>query len=232
MYFRNLIFSALVLAVVVAAILSAYQAFFITPIIIHSEQYEMAAVAADSQADSNSVWAPEDGIERLGWNFSNNFLLCFGFALILLSAMSLQASVTWLKGLCWGGAAYLAVFALPSLGLPPEIPGLQAGYLPARQVWWLYTVLATALSLWLIAYQQVIYKVLAVLLLASPHIIGAPQPRTHGFVNTNAAAGEALTSLWHQFIIQTSIANLVLWLVMGVGAGLLLNKYIQPSLKK
>jgi cobalt transporter subunit CbtA len=228
MYFRNLVFSAFALSIVAGSVLSVYQAFFITPIIVASEVYEVAEIVNHKQTNEHEAWAPEDGIERHGWNFTSNFLVSFAFALILLSAISLKSSVTMLEGVFWGGAAYLTVFAAPALGLPPELPGMEAAYLEGRQSWWLFTVCVTALSLWLIAYQAMVHKIIGLLLLISPHIIGAPQPYVHGFINTNPQAIESLTLLWHQFIIQTSIANLLLWLLIGMGSGFLVNKVIQP----
>jgi cobalt transporter subunit CbtA len=225
MYFRNLVLSAFFIAITAGLIFSAYQAIFITPIIISSEVYEVAEPAASHQIEA---WAPEDGLERHSWSFATNFLLCFAYALILLSAMTVKTSVNAVKGLFWGGAAYLSIFAAPALGLPPEIPGMEAAYLEGRQAWWLFTVILTALALWLIAFQSPLNKGLGVVLILIPHIIGAPQPEIHGFVNTDPQAIEALTMLWHDFILHTSVANALLWLVIGGLSGCLVKKYIYP----
>ncbi|KAF3981463.1 MAG: hypothetical protein HFP81_09295 [Methylococcales symbiont of Hymedesmia sp. n. MRB-2018] len=235
MYFRNLIFSAFALAIIAGTILSIYQAFFITPIIVAAEVYEVVESVTHvghALAETIEAWSPDDGRERHSWNFVSNFLLSFAFALILLSAMSLKASFGLLEGGFWGVAAYLSVFASPALGLPPELPGMEAAYLESRQVWWLFTVFVTTLSLWLMAYQAIVHKVIGLLLIISPHVIGAPQPEMHGFVNSSPQAIEALTLLWHQFIVQTSIANLLLWLMIGLGAGFIVDKYIHPLEEK
>ena len=226
MYFRNLVLSAFAIAIIAGAMLSAYQAFFITPIIVGSEVYEVAEPVSHHQTEEEDAWAPEDGIERHSWNFASNFLLCFAYALILLSAMSIKTSVNTIKGIFWGGAAYLIIFAAPALGLPPEIPGIEAAHLEGRQAWWLLTVILTAISLWLIAFQSNVFKVLGVILLIVPHVLGAPQPEMHGFANTEPAAVEALTRLWYDFILQTSIANALLWVIIGALSGFTANKYI------
>ncbi len=105
---------------------------------------------------------------------------------------------------------------------------MEAAYLEGRQIGWLFTVFITALSVWLIAYQAMVHKLIGLLLIISPQVIDAPQPEVHGFSNTHPQAIEALTGLWHQFVLQTSIANLLLWLVIGMGSAYWLNKYIQP----
>ncbi len=224
MYFRNLVLSAFIIAIVAGLIFSAYQAFFITPIILSSEVYEILE-PVNHQIEA---WSPADGMERNAWSFGTNFLLCFAYALMLLSAMSVKPEVTAIKGLFWGIAAYLTLFVAPALGLPPEIPGMEAAYLEGRQVWWLVTVIFTAVSLWMIAFQSLFYKGVGVVLIIIPHIFGTPQPETHGFANTEPIAIEALTTLWHQFIIQTSIGNALLWLVMGASAGFLIKCFINP----
>lgn len=223
MYFRNLVLSAFSIAVVAGIFFSTYQAIFITPIIVSSEVYEVLEPSAAHQVEA---WAPEDGLERHSWSFATNILLCFAYALILLSAMTLSNSMTAVKGLFWGGAVYLSLFVAPALGLPPEIPGMEAAYLEGRQTWWILTVILTAIGLWLIAFQSPLNKGIGVIMIIIPHLIGAPQPEIHGFVNQDPKAIEALTQLWHEFIIQTSIANALLWLMVGGLSGYFFTKYI------
>ena len=227
MYFRTLVLSAFFIAIVAGLVFSAYQALIITPIIVNSEVYEVAEPVSN-QPEVIEAWVPEDGLERHSWSFATNFLLCFAYALILLSAMTIKSSVNTIKGLFWGGAAYLSIFVAPALGLPPEIPGMEAAHLEGRQAWWIFTVIITLLALWLIAFQSPINKVIGIVLIVIPHIIGAPQPEIHGFANTDVKVIEALTPLWHDFILQTSIANALLWFVIGGLSGYLVKKYIYP----
>lgn len=224
MYFRNLVLSAFTIAIIAGLIFSAYQALFITPIIIDSEIYEVLEPAIPGQVEA---WSPEGGVERHSWSFVTNFLLCFAYALILLSMMATKTSVNAVKGFFWGGAAYLTVFVAPALGLPPEIPGMEAAYLEGRQTWWWLTIILTAISLWLIAFQSLLNKGVGLVLIIIPHIIGAPhQSEFHGFVNTDPKAIEALTLLWHDFIFQTGIANALLWVVIGGLSGYFVEKFI------
>lgn len=225
MYFRNLVLSAIAIAIVASSFLNLYQYFFITPIILASEIYEVIEPTATNTVE---VWSPEEGLERSSFSFIANFLVCFGYALLLLTAMATKDSMKLVQGFIWGIAAYLSVFVAPALGLTPEIPGMEAAHLEGRQIWWLLTVLLTALGLWTIAYQAIIFKGLGVLMLLIPHLIGAPQPESHGFVNTDPEAINALTTLWHEFILQTSVANGLLWLIIGLLSALFSIKFIYP----
>ena len=225
MYFRNLVLSAFAIAIVAGFVFSAYQAFFITPLILTSELYEVSEPLASHQIEA---WAPADGMERNSWSLATNFLLCFAYALILMSVMTVSSSISFVKGLFWGGAAYLTVFAAPALGLPPEIPGMEEAYLEGRQAWWILTVILTALALWLIAFQSTLNKVIGLILILVPHIVGAPQAEIHGFINSDPKAVEALTLLWHDFILQTSIANALLWLVIGGLSAYSIKRFINP----
>ena len=224
MYFRNLVLSAFVTAIVAGLVFSCYQFFFITPILLSSEIYEILEPINHQIV----IWSPTDGMERNSWSFVTNFLLCFAYALILVSAMTIKGSVNTVKGFYWGLAAFIALFVSPALGLPPEIPGMEASQLENRQSWWIMTVIVSIIALWLMVYQRKLYKALGLLLMVMPHIIGAPQPEVHGFVNTDPQAIKELTDLWHQFIVHTTIANALMWIAIGTASGFLTNKFISP----
>jgi len=51
------------------------------------------------------------------------------------------------SGLLWGAAGFLIFSGSPALGLPPELPGMTAAALDARQTWWIGTVIATAIGI-------------------------------------------------------------------------------------
>lgn len=227
MYFRSLVLSAFAIAIVAGLFLSIYQEFLITPIILDSEVYEITGSASEDGVVFE-VWSPKDDIERSGFSFISNLLVCFAYALILLSAMAFQPSLKVVQGFFWGGSAYICIFVAPALGLPPEIPGMEAVHLEGRQAWWLLTVLLTAAGLWLIAFFNMAFKGLGVVLLVIPHLIGVPQPEFHGFANTDPQAISALTTLWHNFIVQTSLANGLLWLIIGMLSVLLTDKFVLP----
>lgn len=230
MYFRNLVLSAFSIAIIAGLFLTAYQELLITPIILGSEVYEVVEEVGHHGGTAGEVeaWEPEDGVERSTYSFISNLLVCFAYALLLLSMMATKSSLKVAQGFFWGGAAYLSIFALPALGLAPEIPGMEAAQLEGRQSWWVLTVLASAIGLWLIAFSTTPFKGAGIVLLLLPHLLGAPQPEVHGFANTDPDAVTELTTLWHSFIIQTSVANGLLWLIIGVLSAFLTTKYIHP----
>ena len=109
-------------------------------------------------------------------------------------------------------------FCRPSLGLPPEVPGTETANLKDRQLWWLMTVVDTAAGLWLLVFSKTkLNKLLGLVLLVSPHWIGAPQPEVHSSV--------APAQLAHTFIMATALANAVFWLVLGCLMGLFSSKH-------
>jgi len=223
MYFRNLVLSAFSIAIVAGLFLTLYQEFIITPLILNAEIYEVLEPASNHTAEA---WSPADGIERSGFSFIANFLVCFAYSLFLMSLMATRNSINLVQGAFWGIAAYLSIFIAPALGLPPEIPGMEAAFLEGRQAWWVLTVLLSAIGLWSIAFKSTPFKLAGLIMLITPHIIGAPQPEFHGFANQDPQAIISLTTLWHNFIMQTSIANALLWLIIGVLSACLVNKFI------
>ena len=106
-----------------------------------------------------------------------------GYALVMVALMSIAEAqgktISARTGLLWGVAGFVTFHFAPGFSLPPEVPGVAAADVTARQIWWTGTVLATGTALWLIAFggSLVSYGVAVVLLLA-PHVVGAPEPDT------------------------------------------------------
>lgn len=147
-----------------------------------------------------------------------NVLTGVGFALFLVAAVALSGrAVDWRRGLLWGLAGF-AVFAIaPALGLPPEPPGVDAGPVPPRQIWWIATAAATALGLGLLVFARPWWvKVAALAVLALPHIVGAP-----------SIAG--MPSLVPKALVQTFVVAFlattgIFWIVLGGLSGFLYRK--------
>jgi cobalt transporter subunit CbtA len=228
---RNVVFIAALAGLVAGVVLAALQAYATVPLILQAETFENAGgghhehAAADShggaQAPAEAVphehdeegWAPADGLERFAYTAVANIVSGIGFALILVAVSELAGGIAgWRQGLYWGFAGF-AVFTLaPGLGLPPELPAMPAADLFDRQVWWIGTVVATAAGLALIAFRRsVVFALIGVALIVAPHIIGAPQPASH---ETPVPAG-----LHHDFVVATTVTNLLFWLVLGAVAG-------------
>ena len=213
--FRRIVSSAALAGVCSGLLLTAIQHVEVTPLLRKAEVYEDTSVALAKSArehlssgPAHAAWAPTTGAERLLATAVSNTILATGFALLLVSALSLQGKTGWRAGLIWGAAGYTVFFVAPSLGLPPELPGAQAAPLRARELWWVVTVLFSAAGLWLLAFsKQAMIRVLGLILLASPHAIGAPQPALHG--------ATAPIELAQDFVRATYVANAALWLSLG-----------------
>lgn len=244
MIFRNIIFSACLVGLMVGVLLTVAQSLGVTPIIYAAEVYEVAdtlvpetvSEAGHSHGSGehhheSEAWAPEDGTERTFFTLVSNVLAGIGFAAVLLALMSqLQimgvTRVSLLKGMAWGLAGFAVFFAVPGIGLPPEIPGVQAAALEHRQGWWLFAVVGSGLGLAMLAFAPKWFKLLGVLAIALPFLIGAPAHPGPEFTHPDADAVAALTELHHQFIVASGLANLLFWLALGVLSAWLLNRFI------
>ncbi len=145
-----------------------------------------------------------------------------GFALLLIAVSELVGGIAnWRQGVLWGLAAF-AVFTLaPGLGLPPELPAMQAADLGERQLWWFATVASTAAGLALLVYGRSLPLVIAgVALLVAPHVVGAPQPLSH--------ESPIPEGLHHSFIVAVAMTTLVFWILLGGLAGFFRER-LQPT---
>lgn len=144
-----------------------------------------------------------------------------GYALILTAGYALAEvygkSVGLREGLLWGIAGY-AVFQLaPAMGLAPELPGTMGPELAARQIWWVGTVVCTASGLALLAYGRGIVAVVGgVLLLALPHVVGAP--------DLSSYSGVAPPELASAFSARSLGVGLIIWSVLGAFSGWLWSR--------
>jgi len=101
--------------------------------------------------------------------------------------------------------------------LPPELPGMAAADLFARQVWWVGTIAATAAGIYLAATQTRLWMlVLAAVLIMAPHVIGAPvAPHGEGMVPAELVA---------RFVANSIAANAIFWCIIGLFLGLVLDR--------
>lgn len=223
-------------------LLTGVQQLQVSKIILQAEVYEEAAAKAHEQEHAAAAaataaapaaaqehehehgaageeWEPANGFERTAYTVLANISMAIGFGLFLTAAITISGKqVTWRSGLLWGVAGYLVFFVAPSLGLPPEVPGTMAAPLHARQLWWIMTAGMTAAGLGLGVYaRHWALKVLGLVLLVVPHLIGAPHPAVHG-----SAAPEQLAQA---FIHATALANALFWLTLGGLTGYFYKKF-------
>lgn len=216
----RILVTALVAGIVAGLAVSLFQAIGVTPLILEAETFEMAAGGTAEGHDHGSHdheqdggWMPAGGAGRIAWTVVANLVTGAGFGMLLAGAIALAGRRTgWHRGLLWGLAGY-AVFAIaPSLGLPPDPPGVYAGPVGPRQIWWLGTTAATGLGLALLVFGRGwLSRLAGVLLLVAPHVVGAPHVDIYGSGTPDA--------LIDRFILTSLATTGLFWLVLGGVAG-------------
>lgn len=234
---RNLFAAALLAALCAGLVTAGLQHFRVTPLILHAETFEgegghshgEEAAAADHEhaagtpehshdvvaatAAEPEEWAPQDGFERTAYTSLATVLAAAGFAL-LVGAVSMFANIpiTFTNGFFWAVAGFVTFSLAPAYGLPPELPGMPAADLFARQIWWTGTALATGAAFILLAKTRASWAIaVAIALVAVPHIIGAPAaPDEPSGVPAHLAT---------EFAAVTLGTSLVFWLILGVVFG-------------
>lgn len=230
--FKRMFAAAALAGVISGSLLTGIQQIQIYPIIQQAEIFEQAAstkttdshVHAHDQSQDNASheahtedWQPQNGYERTFFSAVANISLAVGFGLIIVAVFTLTEGLSnqvnhhasdWKVGLLWGLAGYVVFFVAPSLSLPPELPGTESAPLHNRQFQWLLTVSMTAIGLLLsVLAKKSVYKILGLILLLLPHLIGLPQLQQH--------VSLAMTDLSNFFIQATLIANALFWLCLG-----------------
>lgn len=240
MIVRHLL-AAMLAGLVAGVLMTAVQQVKVVPLILHAEEFEGAGAivgevhqhdaAAPAHSPSDEAPAADTvstthehdqeqggvlfGMSRLASTLAANIVAGGGFAL-LIAGLSLVSGrpVTLSNGLAWGACGWLAVQFLPSLGLPPELPGFPAADLGARQTWWLACIVVSGAGIGLIALRpELPAKILGLLLILAPQAWGAPQPDS-----INSAVPAVLAS---EFAVAALGAALVMWLSIGVVLGYL-----------
>jgi len=224
-FFKSILLSALLSGIVAGFALTGLQTLKVYPLIFAAEVFENAGqseashahdqvdkeAAADHHADDE--WAPADGVERLLYSLLANVLLGVALGLVLAAIFALRGVVDWRQGVIWGLAGFVAVHLAPAFGLPPELPGMPAGDLLARQTWWFATALLTAGGMALIFLgTAMIWRLVGTAMIVLPHIYGAPHPVTmESGIPATLAADFATASL---------ATNLVFWAILGILAAI------------
>lgn len=172
---------------------------------------EAASTAADALADDEP-----SAFTRNAWTVVFFSLVYVAYASLMVAGFGLAKiygrEITAREGLLWGLAGFAAFQLAPAMGLAPNLPGTPGADLGDRQIWWWGAVLATATALGLLAYGRgAIAVVVALALLAAPHLIGAPQ--------TDGYAGTAPPEVASAFAARVLGVSFFAWLLMGWVAG-------------
>jgi cobalt transporter subunit CbtA len=230
----RVLLAAIIAGMIAGAVAASIQIWRVTPLILAAEVYESqpdtgaahshgaAEQSAHQHEYAEEAWAPEDGLERTAYTFLSSIIMGVAFAFVMAAAVMFSGrNITAQNGFIWGVLGFLVFTLAPTAGLAPELPGMPAADLVARQTWWWGTALATAGGIALIVLQdRMVLKALGAGLIALPHIIGAPHPESHESVVPAALAADFAAS---------SLAMMALfWIVLGVSLGWAMNRSQVP----
>ncbi len=171
------------------------------------------AAGDDKAASKDEAWPPGADWERVLFTGLANLIAAVGFALLLVGCFVIHGRpVNAARGFLWGMAGFAVFVLAPGLGLPPEVPGSKAADLMARQTWFTAAAAAAAVGLWLMIFTRLaVLKAAGVVVIALPHLIGAPQPASLG--------GSAPPELAGHFAAASIVVNAIFWASLGWLAG-------------
>lgn len=230
---RRICLAAVAAGLLAGALVSLIQHFTTTPLILRAEQFERAglpgtggaALVADAvvgtaapahhdaghdHGSATISQAEQAPLERILFTTLADVLVGIGFAFLVVAALALKGgrNVRGWTGLCCGAAGFVVFTLAPSLGLAPELPGLFAADLAARQLWWVFAAGSAAVGLALLAFaQRPLLKVVGVIIALVPHVFGAPAPEIVG--------GNVAPELAGQFAATSIAVSAVFWALLG-----------------
>ena len=221
---QRLLITGLISGVVAGAVATIFHFFMVQPLILEAEKYGIQSlVVATSEEPSLShthgTQALGEGILRSTFTFMANVIVGIAFGILLATGLTLYGhTIGWIKGIGWGVSGFLAFSLLPSLGLPPEVPGAATAELFPRQVWWLSTAFSSAIGIALIVFNsQYLWKAAGITALIVPHLIGAPKPNP-------GAVGSVPPELAAHFVVNTLFFTAVMWLILGIVSSYVLQR--------
>jgi cobalt transporter subunit CbtA len=237
------VLAALVAGLIAGGVLTVLQNLRLTPLILAAEVYEKADDAKKDTAAGQATapvcketmpgmkmctdngaaeWEPAPGLQRIGLAGVASLLAGGGFAAMLAGlSLLLNVPITRTNGWVWGVSGYFAVHLATGMGLAPEIPGMPVADLLARQIWWVGTIIATGAAIYCFAVRKEFWApFLGVIILAIPHIIGAP------------IAPEGETSVPPALAADFAANALACAAVFWLGMGILLGRFLPPIVEK
>lgn len=217
---KNLLTSALIAGVAAGILAAILQFWLVVPLLLEGELFETGARVhfnpsgtPQSDAGHPSAWPH---LARHAGTMAMNVVTYTAFAFFMVAGFVLARrfghEVDARKGAIWGLCAFAAIQLAPSAGLPPEMPGTIAADLASRQTWWLGCVVASISGIALIAFGHGLPALAAgAVLLALPHLIGAPMIDTY--------YGVAPPELASHFAARSLAAGALSWAILGTLAG-------------
>lgn len=198
-----------------------------TPLILVAETYEkpgegQSAATAPKAGDHQHVHSHGSTSRFLSTGIVT-IATAVGVSFLLLAGMLFAGDpIDERRSLAWAVAGFVASGLAPAAGLAPELPGSASADLVGRQVWWIGTVLATAAALWMfLRASNVAARLLAVVVLLAPHLIGAPHP--------DALESKVPAELAARFAALSLAVQAAIWTLAGIAVGLLWPRFAPKS---
>ncbi len=230
------LFTSALFAGLAAGLIAVLLQYFLTePLILEAEQYEsgakvhFAGVPAAQEAapaPSSEMHMQEDPedvslFHRFGLAFAADFITFIAWGLIMVAGFGVAEHfgrhVSLNDALWWGVGGFVAVHLAPGVGLSPELPGILAAPLHARQIWWVMTVISAAGAMALIGYGRNVLAIgAALILLVVPHIIGAPE--------LDEFTGKVPPELAGTYVAHAYAVAFAAWMTLSFVAGYFWNR--------
>ncbi len=205
--FRRLMLTSIAAGAAAGFALFLLQWMLVVPLIQRAEVYEKQEPAAT--AHEHAEWEPSEGFERVTYTALGTVLTGIGYSAVFFAVASLLAiDLDVRSGLLLAVAGFACFAIAPSIGLPPRPPGVAGPDVHTAQLWWVATAALTAAGLWLAAFpgRSLIVRGWGLLVLAIPHIMGAPSA---------AASATVPADVVHRFALMSMGTQAVFWLVLG-----------------
>lgn len=218
----KLLTSALFAGAATGLIVGLLQLLFVQPVLLHAELYESGELIHFGAASvSAHPDLPRFDPVRDLLSIVFTMLTYTGYGMMLVALMLLAeergAEIDARTGIIWGVAGFVTAHLAPGFSLAPEVPGAAAADVGARQIWWFATVAAAGIAMWLIAFgRNWTMWGIAIILLAAPHLIGAPAPDTF--------AGPVPTEIGALFAARAFGVGLAAWIILGSSSAYFLDK--------
>jgi cobalt transporter subunit CbtA len=233
---QRLFATGIIAGLIAGLAITGFQRLYVQPLIVAAELFERQAQKANPQPDTHKAplvkdhhdkgVAPGEGGMRIIYTLLANLIMAVGYGLLLAAGLTLKGDAVGVqRGAIWGMAGFAAFTLIPAIGLPPEVPGLAAADLLARQAWWWFAAAASVVALGMIAFgPNAGWKLLGLAVIALPFVIGAPQP-----VPGANAASNLPPDLAARFVTATLGAGLVFWALLGGIAGFVFDRFKLPA---
>ncbi|OUS05684.1 cobalt transporter [Rhodobacterales bacterium 52_120_T64] len=211
---KNLVYSALFAGLAAGIIVAALTILMLVPLLLEAELYETGQLihfgdvtAAMPDIHAEHDWA-RNGLTAL---FAATIYIGFAFVMVAVMAFAQEKGVqiTTRSGILWGLAGYASFQLAPAMGMPPELPGMIAAEITQRQIWMIGTILATTVGIASIVFgKNWAHWGVGLVILAIPHVIGAPHPEAFG--------GTVPPELAAEFAGRSLAVGAVGWIALGV----------------